>query len=155
MSSQKLHIQRSADLGWEKRFPLPGIANQLGISSRSKRQVQRIQHFEVKGMAKGRNFGAISTFEDSVLMLLVGVHWILKVFLPCSLIWDIWHGDGTCSLACRCLKVHRTAAYSSCFPPRASTQLSSSCLRKAIGQKAQKSQNFGLTFQKRGGVGVD
>lgn len=54
-------------------------------------------------------------------------------FLPCSLIWDTWHKGGTCSPACRGVRGH-----SSCFPPRASTQHSSSCLRKATGQKAQK-----------------
>lgn len=62
MSSQKklLHEWGSAELGWEKRNS-PGIANQLRSAAGAKGKTSK-EHFEVKGMAKGRNLAAVSTF---------------------------------------------------------------------------------------------
>lgn len=49
------------ELGWEKRLPSPGKELQTS-SAAGAVSPAKIQHFEVKEMAKRRNSGAIPTF---------------------------------------------------------------------------------------------
>lgn len=62
----------------------------------------------------------------------------MEVFLPCSLTWDMWHRDGTCSPACRCVRVHSTAAYSPCFPLQPALTIPHLALEKPQDERHKK-----------------